>query len=135
MKEYKVIKAFACAKKGDILSYNEDSELWEFDIKDGSTQRFMCMDEETAESFVNEGKLLELNLLESNEEPLCECCDKLCRVLDMVNLIIKQYTNDKEDIAEKYANGEIQPCVKVEADTVYYNLIKVLNRIKEEIEK
>ena len=132
MKEYKVIKAFACAKKGDILSYNEDNELWEFDIKDGSTQRFMCMDEETANEFVNEGNLLELN---EDASIVCECCDKLCRVLDMVNSMIEQYTNDNEAIAEKYANGEIQPCVKVEADTVYYNLIKVLNRIKEEIEK
>lgn len=132
MKEYKVIKAFACAKKGDILSYNEDSNLWEFDIKDDSTQRFMCMDEETANEFVNEGNLLELN---EDASIVCECCDKLYRVLDMVNSMIEQYTNDNEAIAEKYANGEIQPCVKVEADTVYYNLIKVLNRIKEEIEK
>lgn len=132
MKEYKVIKAFACAKKGDILSYNEDSELWEFDIKDGSTQRFMCMDEETAESFVEEGNLL---VLKGEAENICSHCQKLDNLKEFIDELIEQYTEDNNTVAEKYAEGEIQPCVKVEADTVYYNLIKVLNRIKEEIER
>lgn len=132
MKEYKVIKAFACAKKGDILSYNEDSELWEFDIKDGNTQRFMCMDDETAESFVDEGNLLVLN---DEAEIVCSYCQKLDDLKEFIDELIERYTEDNNTVAEKYAEGEIQPCVKVEADTVYYNLIKVLNRIKEEIEK
>mgnify|MGYP000395819169 CR=1 FL=1 len=132
MKEYKVIKAFACAKKGDILSYNEDSELWEFDIKDGSTQRFMCMDEETAESFVEEGNLL---ILKDEAESICSHQQKFDDLRKFIDVLISQYTEDNNAVAEKYADGEIQPCVKVEADTVYYNLIKVLNRIKEEIEK
>lgn len=132
MKEYKVIKAFACAKKGDILSYNEDSELWEFDIKDGSTQRFMCMDEETAESFVEEGNLL---VLKDETSSICSHQQKFDDLRKFIDVLISQYTEDNNAVAEKYADGEIQPCVKVEADTVYYNLIKVLNRIKEEIER
>lgn len=132
MKEYKVIKAFACAKKGDILSYNEDSELWEFDIKDDNTQRFMCMDEETAESFVEEGNLL---VLKEEAENICSHCQKFDDLRKFIDVLINQYTEDNNIVAEKYAEGEIQPCVKVEADTVYYNLIKVLNRIKEEIER
>ena len=32
---------------------------------------------------------------------------------------------------EKANKGEIQPCVKLEAETVYYNLNKVLNKIKD----
>lgn len=132
MKQYKVIKAFACAKKGDILSYNEDSELWEFDIKDDSTQRFMCMDEETAESFVEEGNLL---ILKDEAESICSHQQKFDDLRKFIDVLINQYTEDNNTVAEKYADGEIQPCVKVEADTVYYNLIKVLNRIKEEIEK
>lgn len=134
MKEYKVIKAFACAKKGDILSYNEDSGLWEFDIKDGSTQRFMCMDEETAESFVEEGNLLVLKLKDEAEN-ICSYRQKFDDLRKFIDVLINQYTEDNNIVAEKYAEGEIQPCVKVEADTVYYNLIKVLNRIKEEIER
>lgn len=134
MKEYKVIKEFACAKKGDILSYNEDSELWEFDIKDGSTQRFMCMDEETAESFVEEGNLLVFELKDEAEN-ICSYRQKFDDLRKFIDVLINQYTEDNNIAAEKYAEGEIQPCVKVEADTVYYNLIKVLNRIKEEIER
>lgn len=132
MKEYKVIKEFACAKKGDILSYNEDSELWEFNIKDGSTQRFMCMDEETAESFVDEGNLL---VLKDETKSICSHQQKFDDLRKFIDVLINQYTEDNNIVAEKYADGEIQPCVKVEADTVYYNLIKVLNRIKEEIER
>lgn len=130
MKEYKVIKAFAAAEKGDILTYNEDTELWEFDITDENNHRYMCMDEDTADTFVEEGNLL---VIDTKEED--ECCDKLCRIADLINSLLEQYAEDNKAIAEKYEAGEIQPCVKVEADTVHYNLTKVLNRIKEEIEK
>ena len=34
---------------------------------------------------------------------------------------------------KKADKGEVQPCVKVEAETVYYNLTKVLTRIKDEL--
>ena len=32
---------------------------------------------------------------------------------------------------EKYNNQEIPACVKVEAETVYFNMCKLLNKIKE----
>ena len=34
-------------------------------------------------------------------------------------------------VSEKFANGELPYCAKVEADTVHTNLTKVLNHIKE----
>ena len=34
---------------------------------------------------------------------------------------------------DKYSEGKVPPCVKLEAETVYYNLTKVLNKIKEEL--
>lgn len=57
MKQYKVIKEFACAKKGDVLTYNEDSDLFEFDITSNGGYRTMFVDEETADEFVEEGFL------------------------------------------------------------------------------
>lgn len=32
MKNYKVIKEFASAQKGDMLTYNEDTNLYEFSM-------------------------------------------------------------------------------------------------------
>ena len=45
MKNYKVIKEFACAKKGDILTYNADTDMFEFLIKTETSERAMFMDE------------------------------------------------------------------------------------------
>lgn len=121
--KYKVVKEFACAKKGDIIEYNEEHDLYEFNIKEEGTTRFMCMDEETAEAFVEEG-----NLIKIDENTTID------RVLKLIEEMLEQYEEDRKDVIEKYNNQEIPTCVKVEADTVYYNLTKVLNRIKEEIE-
>ena len=55
MKNYKVIKEFASAQKGDMLTYNEDTNLYEFSMTTENDSekcsRYICMDEETAEEF------------------------------------------------------------------------------------
>lgn len=62
MKNYKVIKEFASAQKGDMLTYNEDTNLYEFSMTTENDSekcsRYICMDEETAEEFVESGNLL-----------------------------------------------------------------------------
>ena len=57
--------------------------------------------------------------------------DKLGEVLNFVEEKIEQYTADHEALTAQYNEGDVPQCVKVEADTVYFNLIKVLNKIKE----
>lgn len=135
MKSYKVIKDFACAKKGDILTYNEDSDLFEFDIQseDGNYCRAMFIDGDTAGEYAEDGFLLEF------EDETCNCCQdceaiaKLNEIEAMIDNMLAQYEADNKATQEKYESGEIPTCVKVEAETVYFNLNKALNKIKSKI--
>lgn len=130
MKQYKVIKEFACAKKGDVLTYNEDSDLFEFDITSNGGYRTMFVDEETADEFVEEG-FLEVFDNEFKQVSVEEY--KLNKVSEMIDEMLDQYELDGKTVQDKYNKGEIPTCVKVEADTVHYNITKVLNKIKEVI--
>lgn len=129
MKQYKVIKEFACAKKGDVLTYNEDSDLFEFDITSNGGYRTMFVDEETANEFVEEGFLEAFD----NEPEMSIEEDKLNKVSEMIDEMLDQYELNSKTVQDRYDKGGIPTCVKVEADTVHYNITKVLNKIKEVI--
>lgn len=132
MKQYKVIKEFGSARKGDVLSYDEDTELFTFDINDGDC-RYMAMDEQTADSFVKFDFLFECedepNCDECEDEEYCEYYEKLNKIDNLIQDLKAQYDADHTMIEEKYNNQEIPACVKVEADTVYFNMNQILNKI------
>lgn len=131
MKDYKVIKEFASAQKGDMLTYNEDTNLYEFSMTtendNEKCSRYICMDEETAEEFVESGNLL---VIEDENEEL-SAIDKLCALSDLVDTLEAQYKKDHDALVEAYNNQEIPTCVKVEADTVYFNMNQILKKVKE----
>lgn len=131
MKNYKVIKEFASAQKGDMLTYNEDTNLYEFSMTTENDSekcsRYICMDEETAEEFVESGNLLVIE--DENEE--ISAIDKLCALSDLVDTLEAQYKKDHDALVEAYNNQEIPTCVKVEADTVYFNMNQILKKVKE----
>lgn len=131
MKNYKVIKEFASAQKGDMLTYNEDTNLYEFSMTTENDSekcsRYICMDEETAEEFVESGNLL---VIEDENKEL-SAIDKLCALSDLVDTLEAQYKKDHDALVEAYNNQEIPTCVKVEADTVYFNMNQILKKVKE----
>lgn len=131
MKNYKVIKEFASAQKGDMLTYNEDTNLYEFSMTTENDSekcsRYICMDEETAEEFVESGNLL---VIEDENEEL-SAIDKLCALSDLVDTLEAQYKKDHDALVEAYNNQEVPTCVKVEADTVYFNMNQILKKVKE----
>lgn len=131
MKNYKVIKEFASAQKGDMLTYNEDTNLYEFSMTtendNEKCSRYMCMDEETAEEFVESGNLLVIE----DEDKEISAINKLCALSDLIDTLEAQYKKDHDDIVEAYNNQEIPTCVKVEADTVYFNMNQILKKVKE----
>lgn len=84
----------------------------------------------------------EVNEKEDTNESKDQCSDnikpemtnsdlKLKKIADTIEKLILTYDNDHKNLMEEYNNGNVQTCVKVEAETVYTNLIKVLNKIKE----
>ena len=126
---YKVIKEFGCAQKGDVLHENEEGlfELnVECDCSDCYSSRSICISSDIADTLATAG------YLEEFEEMVVSIAeDKLSEVLNFVEEKIEQYTADHEALTEQYNEGDVPQCVKVEADTVYFNLLKVLNKIKD----
>ena len=131
MKQYKVIKEFGCAQKGDVLHENEEGlfELnVECDCNDCYSSRSICISSDIAATLALAGYLEEF---EWQEEVVSECEMKLAKVADFIDEKIEQYASDHEALTAQYNEGDVPQCVKVEADTVYFNLNKVLNKIKE----
>lgn len=130
MKQYKVIKEFGCAQKGDVLKENEEGlfELSvECDCNDCYSSRSVCISSDIANTLAHAGYLEEAK--EMTTVSIAE--DKLEEVLNFIDEKIEQYEQDHEALIAQYNEGDVPQCVKVEADTVYFNLIKVLNKIKE----
>ena len=127
--EYKVIKPFDNAIKGDIFSNEYDGSLFEMTREVENSRSFseinMTIDSDEIASLVEDGYLVKV---EDGDE-------KLNRISDKVDELIDTYTKDYTALLTEYEKGGIQPCVKVEAETVYTNLIKVLNALKNEIDE
>ena len=127
---YKVIKEFGCAQKGDVLHENEEGlfELnVECDCSDCYSSRSICISSDIADTLATAGYLEEFD----EDEVTCPTEEKLEAVLSFIEEKIEQYTADHEALTAQYNEGDVPQCVKVEADTVYFNLIKVLNKIKD----
>ena len=130
--KYKVIKEFGIAKKGDILENSaEDPCLFTFEVNENNTYRSMSISDELLEAYEEDGfvELVEDENAEENDAN-AEAIDKLCYIADTIDTLLNQYEKDHKEVLEKYNNQEVPTCVKVEADTVYFNLTKVLNKIK-----
>jgi hypothetical protein len=57
--------------------------------------------------------------------------EKLNKVNDFIDEKLQQYAKDHDALLGQYQEGELPLCAKVEADTVYFNLNKLLTKIKE----
>lgn len=118
---YKVIKEFGSAKKGDVLAEDETG-LVSFNISEDNYTRMMSLDRDTADYLCEEGYLLSIN-------------DKskynVDATLELIDDLLEKYKNNLKETDKKANKGEIQSCVRLEAETVYYNLNKVLNKIKD----
>lgn len=122
--EYTFKKDFGFFKANDVLTWNEDIDAFTMDVEEGNSFRSAMIDERTVEDLRLEG------LLEANAEPEN---DKINTTVEFIDSLLKQYEDDYKEVTQKYKEGKVQPCVKVEAETVYFNLTKVLNKIKEEL--
>ena len=104
------------------------------EYKAAITETPLFMDKDTCDEYVDEGYLI---VLDDEDECSCddtlleEMSDKLDTIANTIDSLLEQYETDHKKLEEAYNNQEVPTCVKVEADTVYYNLTKVLNKIKD----
>lgn len=130
MKQYKVIKEFGCAQKGDVLKETEEGifELnVECDCNDCYSSRSVCISSDIADTLALAGYLEEA--VEMTTASVAE--DKLQKINASIEELLEQYESDHKELLDQYNEGDVPQCVKVEADTVYFNLCKVLNHLKD----
>lgn len=60
--------------------------------------------------------------------------DRINTAIKFINERIEEYKKIITDANRDYNNGLLQTCVKVELETVNYNMIKVLSKVKELLE-
>lgn len=131
MKQYKVVKEFGCAKKGDI--FNESTEgYFEMDSTsecvDMYSNRNMCVSSNIISTLLGAQFIEELKS-ETEKETFAQ--DKLTSISNFINEMKKQYEQDHQNLINEYNKGNLPACVKVEADTVYFNMNKVLTKIED----
>lgn len=122
--KYKVVEETGSLRKGDVLE--QDGNMWVLREETENSYREIVISKEIVDTLYEEGRLL------AEEE--CEQCENCCNTLDKVKSFVdeklEQYKQDYNSMMEAYENQDIPACVKVEAETVYYNMTKVLNAVK-----
>ena len=121
--EYTFKKDFGFFKANDVLTWDEDLNAFTMDVKEDNSFRSAMIDEHTVEGLYVEGIL---TMVDPKN-------DKIGATIEFIDSLLKQYEDDYEEVMQKYKEGKVQPCVKVEAETVYFNLTKVLNKVREEL--
>lgn len=124
MSDYKVIKDCGLLKKGDRLFWDESLEAYTLDESKEGYERSIMINDKLAEDLCKEGSLTTVATDKTVIEDTVEFIDNL----------VGQYKDDLLEVQNKFEKGEVQPCVKVESETVLYNLIKLANSIKGKLE-
>ncbi|QOR56922.1 hypothetical protein [uncultured phage cr60_1] len=122
--KYTFRKDFGIFKANDTLTWDGELKAFTMDVKEGDSFRSAMIDGNTVKDMCNEGLLKE----DSDQKE-----DKINSTVEFIDNLLDQYEKDYKEVMDKYNEGNIQPCVKVEAETVYYNLTKVLNKVREEL--
>lgn len=123
--QYKFTKDYGFFKAGDILNWDEDINAFTLDVETENGFRAAMLDERTAEDIYDQG------FLSASIEPKNEADETINKTVELIDSLLDTYANDYKEMKDKADKGEVQPCVRVEAETVYYNLNKVLTKIKD----
>lgn len=129
--KYKVVEDFGSLIKGDILEQRGDVYVLEERINiDGYTSyRYAEFDKEALDEEVNSGRIIIIE-----DEPVDENVKRLNDTIDLLNELDKKYYEDYTKLMEEYEKGDVPTCLKVEAETVYENLGKLVNAIRKTLE-
>jgi len=131
IKEYKVISDIIdTLNEGDILKYNPNTNEYFFTDKGNypevgySYSRYVSLSPNAVEEYAKQG------FLEAVEEKNEASDAKIKKVLTEIKRLQNKYNQRKDAVEKKYAEGKMPTCQKVEHDTVYFNLMKVLNKLE-----
>nr|DAH51551.1 MAG TPA: hypothetical protein [Caudoviricetes sp.] len=123
--QYTFTKDYGFFKAGDILTWDRDINAFTIDVENENSFRSAMLDKRTVEDIYEQG------FLSTDEDQHNKADETIDKTVELIDTLIDKYEADYKEVIDKYSEGKIQPCVKVEAETVYYNLNKVLTKIKD----
>lgn len=127
--EYKVIKPFGCAEVDDVFSYNKENENFimssEKTTDNTYSAKSMVISAKVIDNYVKAGLLSP-----TKEDKIDNNSDKVKKLYTEIKRLQNKYNQRNKVVEEKYEAGKMPTCQKVEHDTVYFNLMKVLNKFE-----
>lgn len=132
IKEYKVISndIIDTLNMGEVLKYDPKREEYvfikrkEYPKAGYSYGRYVSLSPSIVEEYARRG------YLEAVEDKAVATNDKAKKVLTEIKRLQNKYNQRKDAVEKKYSEGKMPTCQKVEHDTVYFNLMKVLNKLE-----
>ena len=130
--KYKVVNDFGCLVKGDEIEEKNGAYVFEerVDVDGFKAYRYAEFDKEAIDEEVESGNLIELQDIDPFYSEHDKAWEKTMTLLEELD---KRYAKDYENLMEDYANGNVPTCMKVEAETVYENMGKLINTIKKSL--
>ena len=124
IKQYIVTEPFGGLDKGSIFNWNgKEYECISSYVDEEYTSHYdITMSQALIEDYVKAGLVSAVN-----EQDQSNKLDKLAKEIEVLE---NKYEQRNRAVAKKYKAGKLQTCQKVEHDTVYFNLMKLLNRFK-----
>lgn len=134
VKRYKVIKEFDVVRKDQIFEYNEDCNLYEYSVTSEGDRTFyntyMSLSPSICEELEEEGFLEAMDKEELVDSTNSKSAIKLTAISALIADLKNKYEARNAKVQKKYDAGKMQTCVKVEHDTVHFNLMKLLNQFE-----
>ena len=130
--KYKVVNDFGSLVKGDEIKEIDGKYVFEerVDTYGFKAYRYAEFDKEAIDEEVESGNLIELQDIDPFYSEHDKAWEKTIALLEELD---KRYAKDYENLMEDYANGNVPTCMKVEAETVYENMGKLINTIKKSL--
>ena len=133
--KYKVIKPFGCAEVGDIFAFDKETDSYCMTFENSNENekvfRQMYVDPNTMWDYLALGIVEQVEDKKVKSPTKAERDDAKLALLDATIKELKEtYTRRNEKIQKKYNAGKIPTCQKVEHDTVYFNMMKLLNKFE-----
>ena len=127
--EYKVIKPFSCAEIDDIFVFDKDNDKFNMDseksTKNTYVKKTMSISANMIDNYVKAGLITP-----TKEDKIDNNSDKVKKLYTEIKRLQNKYNQRNKVVEEKYEAGKMPTCQKVEHDTVYFNLMKVLNKFE-----
>lgn len=125
IKQVKLSKGLFGYDEDMILTIDESGDFYKYTVEksDGAFNMSynVSVPTEVIESLIASGDVEVVNTTITN-------------AIDFINEKIEEYKKAITDANKDYNNGLLQTCVKVELETVNYNMIKVLSKVRELLE-